>query len=271
MLRGRRVAEAPKSRSRYRELADELRQAIARGQYPPGSKLPGEPELADRFGVSRPVVNRALAILRNEGLVRPEHGRGTFVHPLPPILRSANLRYGRQRRESGGTARGAFDAEVRALGYEPRSELVQVGPVTPPDEVAEALALSPGDVALIRRRHMSASETPVQVATSYIPWDLARNSQLTQADTGPGGTYSRLAELGHPIARFRERVTVRTPSANDASWLRLAEEQRVYTIFHVAFDDQDKPVEVTIHVMPTHQWVLDYEWPAESRELGTKN
>jgi GntR family transcriptional regulator len=155
------------------------------------------------------------------------------------------------------------DAEVRALGHEPRSDLVQVGPVSPPADVAAALRLGPGDVALIRKRHMYASDIPVQVATSYLPWDIARNSPLTQPDTGPGGTYSRLAELGHPIARFTERVTIRTPATDEETVLRLSEEQKVFTVFHTAYDHDGQPVEVTIHVMPTHQWILDYEWPAE--------
>ena len=71
----------------YRQVAAELRSAIQRGEYAPGSTLPGEPELAQRFGVGRATINRALSVLRTEGLIRPERGRGTTVNPLPMLKR----------------------------------------------------------------------------------------------------------------------------------------------------------------------------------------
>jgi GntR family transcriptional regulator len=181
------------------------------------------------------------------------------------MVRAAVLRYAVSQRESSGEppARGAFDGEVRRLGFEPRSDPIQIGPVTPPDRVAAALALGPGDVALIRKRDMYASDVPVQRGTSWIPWEIARNTQLTERDTGPGGSYSRLAELGYPIARFTERVTVRTPDPEEEAFLRLSEEQKVFEIFHTALLEDGRPIEVTIHCLPVHQWVLDYAWPIE--------
>jgi DNA-binding GntR family transcriptional regulator len=64
-------------RSQYRRLADLLRGAIERGEYPPGSVLPSEPELSQRYGVSRPTINRAVSILRAQG---PGPGRSWPGH-----------------------------------------------------------------------------------------------------------------------------------------------------------------------------------------------
>jgi GntR family transcriptional regulator len=249
--------------SQYRQLADLLREAIIRGDYPPGSTFPSEPELAEQYGLSRPTINRALLILRGEGLIRVERGRGTFVRNVPTIPRYANTRYARERRELEG-ARGAFDTEITRLGLEARSDLVQVGPVDPPADVAAALDLNDGEQALIRKRHMYAGDTPVQHATSYVPWTIAQGTQLEQTDTGPGGTYSRLAELGHPVARITETVRVRPPTTEEADLLSLSDEQHVLAIFHTAYTADDRPVEVTIHVLPPHQWELHYEWPTDS-------
>jgi DNA-binding GntR family transcriptional regulator len=156
------------SPSQYRQLADLLRAAILRRDYPPGSTFPSEPELAERHGVSRPTINRALLVLRSEGLIRVERGRGTIVRSVPTIPRYATTRYARENREHDD-ARGAFDTEISRLGFEPRSDLVQVGRTRPPADVAPALALAPGDDVLIRKRHMYAADTPVQLATSYVP------------------------------------------------------------------------------------------------------
>jgi GntR family transcriptional regulator len=248
--------------SQYRQLADLLRERILRGDYPPGSTFPSEPELAAEHSLSRPTVNRALLVLRGEGLIRVERGRGTIVRSVPTIPRYATTRYARENRESEG-ARGAFDTEISRLGFAPRSDLVQVGQVRPPAEVAAALALTDDEDALIRKRHMYAGDTPVQLATSYVPWSIAEGTQLEQTDTGPGGTYSRLAELGHAPARFTETIALRPPTAKEADFLRLSDEQHVLAIFHIAWTSDDRSVEVTIHVLPPHQWELHYDWPAE--------
>jgi GntR family transcriptional regulator len=251
-----------RSPSQYRQLADLLRDRILRGDYPPGSTFPSEPELAAEHNLSRPTVNRALLVLRGEGLIRVERGRGTIVRSVPTIPRYATTRYARENRERDD-ARGAFDTEISRLGFEPRSHLVQVGQVRPPADVASALALANDEPALIRKRHMYAADTPVQLATSYVPWSIAQGTQLEQADTGPGGTYSRLAELGHTPARFTESIALRPPTSQEADFLRLSDEQHVLTIFHIAWTSDERPVEVTIHVLPPHQWELHYEWPAE--------
>src|SRR5215472_888552 len=63
----------------WRRVADELERAIAVGQVDPGAKLPGELDLAGRFGVNRHTVRRAIAALAARGLVRAERGSGTYV------------------------------------------------------------------------------------------------------------------------------------------------------------------------------------------------
>jgi GntR family transcriptional regulator len=248
--------------SQYRQLADLLREAILRGDYAPGSTFPSEPELAAEHGLSRPTVNRALLVLRGEGLIRVERGRGTIVRSVPTIPRYATTRYARENRESEG-ARGAFDTEISRLGFEPRSELVRVGLIDPPADVATTLALGAGEGTLIRKRHMYANDTPVQLATSYVPWSIAQGTQLQKTDTGPGGTYSRLAELGYAPARFTETIALRPPTSEESDFLSLSDDQHVLVIFHVAWTTTDRPVEVTTHVLPPHQWELHYDWPAE--------
>src|SRR5215469_4025220 len=65
----------------WRRIADDLEQAIALGTHAAGERLPGEVEIAARFGVNRHTVRRALAGLTERGLVRAERGSGTYVAP----------------------------------------------------------------------------------------------------------------------------------------------------------------------------------------------
>lgn len=70
------MAESPK----HREISRRLRADIAAGRYPAGARLPSEPQLVKKFGVSRPTIGRALLDLQSEGLIERRAGSGTYVH-----------------------------------------------------------------------------------------------------------------------------------------------------------------------------------------------
>jgi GntR family transcriptional regulator len=73
--------EWPGRGAAYRQLAADLRQAIAAGRYPPGQRLPTETELVSATGLSRQTVRRAFQELAFEGAVYRVRGRGTFAVP----------------------------------------------------------------------------------------------------------------------------------------------------------------------------------------------
>ncbi len=68
-----------KARRLSEELADQLKSLIYRGILRPGDRLMSERELAQRFGVSRPVIREALNKLSVAGVVESKRGKGTFV------------------------------------------------------------------------------------------------------------------------------------------------------------------------------------------------
>jgi len=65
----------------YEQLAAVLRGRIQDGTYPPGRRIPSVAALIDEFGLSTMTVQKAVRVLKDEGLVRGIQGRGTFVIP----------------------------------------------------------------------------------------------------------------------------------------------------------------------------------------------
>jgi len=61
----------------YLQAAAEIRRRIAAGEF--GPRLPSNMKLADQLGVAPMTVQRALRVLKDEGLIVTEPGRGTFV------------------------------------------------------------------------------------------------------------------------------------------------------------------------------------------------
>lgn len=104
-----------------------VRQVVA-GELPPCSALPTEPELAQRFGVSRTVVREAVRVLVAKGLVTVRHGSGMWVAPaeqwdyLDPLLVFEGVRSGRDGALLNELieARRVLEMEVAALAAQRR-------------------------------------------------------------------------------------------------------------------------------------------------------
>lgn len=73
----------------YRQIADQIAELIAKGEFPPGTRLPPERVLAQQFGVSRPSVREALIALEIDGLVDVRGGSGVYVLPPQQVARDA--------------------------------------------------------------------------------------------------------------------------------------------------------------------------------------
>src|SRR5262245_13647093 len=98
--------------------------------------MPSEQELIEATGVARGTIRDAMDLLRGEGLVRTEHGRGSFVRSRPPVRRVAHDRFARRHRRRG---KAAYLAELEAEGRVAEVEVLDVRRVKAPDEVAAQL------------------------------------------------------------------------------------------------------------------------------------
>ncbi|WP_049568254.1 GntR family transcriptional regulator [Streptomyces sp. SBT349] len=236
-----------------RQIADRLRARISSGDLAPGDRLPGEPALVRQYGVAKETARRALTLLVSEGLAIRKRGSGTYVREFRPIRRVANRRLAQDGWAAG---RSIWDAD---LGDRPLSVTdLTVTEVPPPDLVIQGLGLDDGARVVVRDRLFVVENEPVQAATSYLPADLVRGSAITQPDTGPGGTYARLAELGFKPVRFSEELRARMPSQPEAERLRLAEATPVVEICRIAFTEDGRAVEMNQMVLDAGVYVLEY-------------
>lgn len=244
-------------RAVFRQIADRLREAIDKGRFKEGDKLPSETELVEHFGVSRMTVRNALALLQQEGLAVSEHGKGVFVRPRPPVRRLASDRFARRHRDQG---KSAFTVEAEAAGSRPEVDSLEVKEERPSQDIAARLG-SPRKV-LARRRRYLLDGRPVEFAASYLPLDLARDTPIAQPNPGPGGIYARLEEMGHRLDHFDEEIRARMPSPAEVRTLHLASGVPVIHLIRTAFDAEGRAVEVCDTVMAADAYVLAYQLPA---------
>ena len=107
----------------HRQIAAWLRKKIESGEYPPGRKIPSEKDIMDLSGVARTTVRRAIAVLRDEGLVVTTPGRGTHVVKHLYVTRSqAARRHGGSERVHDGQRSYGTGANAPTGGLLPQAD-----------------------------------------------------------------------------------------------------------------------------------------------------
>ncbi|MEV3937700.1 UTRA domain-containing protein [Glycomyces sp. NPDC049804] len=123
---------------------------------------------------------------------------------------------------------------------------------------ASAFGLAPGDPVLRRSRRFAVDDRLVQLADSYYLLDVVRSTAIVYTDTGPGGVYARLAEIGREPVRFAERLRSRMPLPAEVAALELPGGTPIIAILRTAFDTEDRCVEVTEMVLDSSAYELEY-------------
>src|SRR5690606_16258436 len=126
----------------WRQIGESLASDIRNRRYAAGEQLPSESELAARFCVNRHTIRRAMGALEEQGLVRIEQGRGTFVQD-----HAIDYAIGRRTRYSQNLRNQGRSGHLEVQG----SEVVRAA------EVAKSLGL-PRNAPLLRVQLLGKAE-----------------------------------------------------------------------------------------------------------------
>lgn len=246
-------------RAVFRQIADHLREAIRTGALTEGERLPSESQLQEHYAVQKMTTRAAVDVLKGEGLVAAEHGRGVFVRRRPQVRLLATDRFARKHRKHG---KAALLAEAESAGSTLTVDALHVSETARVPEVAAPLGLAPKERVIVRSRRYLVDGHPVELAVSYIPAAIARGTQIAEPDTGPGGIHARLEDLGHRLDRFTEQVSARMPEPAEARALALPPGVPVFRLVRTAYDTTGRAVEVCDTVLSAEANVLEHDLPA---------
>lgn len=173
------AAPQPDGRKLYQQVAASVAEAIQRGDFLPGQRIPSERELADEYKVSRPTIREAMIALEVIGIVRSRHGSGIFVADNPPLDTPMI-----------GLDIGAFElTEARRL-FE--GEAAALAAVSITDEEIAALELLIGDME---------RENEENVSGEHADREFHRRSRGPRA-IRRWSTWSNLCGTRGPVRRF---------------------------------------------------------------------
>lgn len=211
----------------YLQIANQLRQDIQNSIYRSGDKMPTEEKLSRRFNVNRHTLRRAISLLKDEGLLRVDQGRGTFVG-------NNLIRY-----QIGERVR--YNETLKAQGLVASFKLIRAVEIPAEPAVAKGLEIKAGDfVALIERLSLADGQ-PISVSSSYFPLaefpDLIHCQELQSISKVLRDIYSR------DHIRRTTRVSARMVKLQDARLLELPLNRPILLAESVNVDQHDKVIE----------------------------
>ncbi|MGH3695063.1 MAG: GntR family transcriptional regulator [Pseudonocardiaceae bacterium] len=223
----------------YREIAAELRAAIERGDYPPGATLPRVVDLATQYGVNETTAQRAITVLRTEGLVAQTRRRGAVVRDRTPV-RLPVARYADATSEAG-----PWEVACAQHGLAGWTEVTSVDEQPADETVARELGLEPGTTVIRRGNRMRIGDQMAQLQETWLPLSLFADTPLAAPEKVTGGIYRGLADAGHPPSVADAVVTGRMPTQAEADELDLDLGSPVLDIRRTA---RDRGGRVVVHV-----------------------
>ncbi|HET9615043.1 MAG TPA: GntR family transcriptional regulator [Candidatus Limnocylindrales bacterium] len=235
-------------RPQYRQIEDALRERIA--GLRPGERLPSDAELVAEFGVSRMTARNAMQRLAEDGLVRREPGRGSFVSQPPAHRRTNRLM--------------TFTREMLRAGRVPRSQVLTrtIRPATAAE--AEVLRLEPRQPVVHLRRLRLADDQPIALESAVLIAETA--PAILEADLEHGSLHETLTRAGFGLRRGTGTIGAAPATAEDARLLGIRVGGALLVERRAIADDDGRQIEATESRYPADRYALEVQFDVESAE-----
>lgn len=111
----------------YQQLYDAILEKVKAGDYKMGERIPSEPELSERYGVSRITVRNAVQQLVDDNVLVKRHGKGTYV-AMPVYVESM-------------MAEGSFTKSCLQMGKQPSTNIISISKKLVDERITKALGM----------------------------------------------------------------------------------------------------------------------------------
>jgi GntR family transcriptional regulator len=155
----------------YAQVEAILATSISEGTFPPGSRLPNEDELVERYAVSRTTIRQTIQNLIRRGLVEIRRGKGTFV-AQPKITQEL-------------TELSGFVEDMKALGRHASARVIDKQLVPANESVARQLAIPTGAPVVRIQRVRLADHSPLSFDETYLPQEIGEKIIENDLETEP--------------------------------------------------------------------------------------
>ncbi|MFT6123049.1 MAG: GntR family phosphonate transport system transcriptional regulator [Oleiphilaceae bacterium] len=214
----------------YRQIRDVLVNEIA-ALYKQGDMLPSENDLAERFGVNRHTLRRAVDELVSDGLVERYHGKGVFI--LEPTI---NYAIGSKTR---------FTENLESLGHATASRVLRKQLVPARSGVASRLNIEEGEPVIFIETLREVAGKPFCIISHFIPGAVCP-AILEGYEHGSLHDFLKL-HCDIELRRSESLISAVLTEADDASLLNMPKQAPILRVKSINLNiNTDKPIEYSV-------------------------
>lgn len=228
----------------WRQISQILHSDISSGGYQPGEKMPTEVMLSRRFGVNRHTVRRAISDLVDQGLVRVEQGRGTFV--AEDVV------------EFVVGERTRFTELMTTQQRTPGTRLIRAIELPAEEMVAVNLKLRIGTKVVLIERLGEADGRAISIGSHYFP--ARRVPGLIAAFEERSSITTALSDIGiSDYVRLSTRVRSRQATSEEAKLLKISLATPVLETLSINCDSNGKRIEFGVSRFASNRVELRFD------------
>lgn len=214
----------------YYQLFQILKNQIDSGELKSGDSIPTENELMDQYEISRATVRQAILQLVNDGYLRREKSKGTFVTTPPSKFRFIEGLRG-------------FSAEMKQHGIAYESRVIEKNIIAANEKVANRLAIPKGEEVFYMHRLRVVKNVPFLLDRHYVPYKLVPG---IEAKLGDNISLYSILEREYKLSLhhgWREFEPVSPSSKKEIELLEIYPTTHLLYVESVVYDKNNVPVD----------------------------
>ena len=216
----------------YIQLMNSIKSKIFRGEYCVGDKLDSERSMAEKYGINRQTVRKAIKFLEREGYLATSQGKGTFVVSIPPEDNRIDV-------SPSGVI--SLSAEIRQQGYKSSRDIISFGRVDH-EHLKEKFPDSNELYEIVRLSKIN--DKPYALQESYIPVSIF--SDADRYDFAEGSLYEYMGLYDMAPKRVVSYLRIDKAPEKYTRLLEHPEDKNLFVFDYLGYDKNDELIEYTL-------------------------
>jgi len=242
----------------YIQLAKLIESTISNGIYLPGSKIPTEQELMQKYDISRVTVRQTMKHLEDKGLVERKQGLGTFVNKKVYPQKFEDI--------------AQFYPSLLKKGMISKMDMLEYEMISPNSLLQEKLKLSPQDEVLKFTRKYLINKNTIVLGQGFIPNHIANNWSKEEA-TQQNSLKLIQEKAGIILKNFEMKIKATVAKTYHAKVMKIKEGEPILQLTRLAYSIEEDAVEYVIISFPgdAYEIVTEVMVNEENRLLVDEN